>query len=646
MRRICVLVCVFLLAATLAASLQQQPTFRAGTEVIQLDVSVLDKDRKPIRDLTKADFTVLEDGKPQSVVAFNAVDVPDPPPSLNAVPAEMRWTRTVTPDVTTNTLPPEGRLFAMVLDDALMPADPGILDGAKKAARSVINHLSEGDEMAIVFTAEGQDSQDFTSDRTKLMAKVDKLQFGHATYTLGWDTAVAPKPTLPGKPPIKGYPPGMDGDYLFRQGSLNTLRDVADVLASAPQRRKVLVYVSPGIPIDYEASSPTLASGTGMGMQIVEAQRHLAEQLDAVFRQMQRANVTVYALDPAGLDGLELFTKRELSQLPIFANLAILPYPVTAANTSKVPNTPADLAHYLASNSMDFLEAAAENTGGRAIVNTNDFEPGIAAMFRENGSYYLLGVESHDPGSGKMHRLEVKVNRAGAEVRTRHGYYASDANADKKLAAASPVTKAIAGALPDPELPMQVTLAPFASSTPEGATVAMVLGVSQTAPKARMAGIVDLETKAFTPDGYARADHSQTAYITLLPGDGDAPAQYQLLSHIDLKPGRYQLRIGAHASIGDTSGSVFADVDVPDFASAPLSLSGILLEATPSPAAAPKDALAAIVPIIPTAARVFQQGRSRVSVRARVSTRGRHAHSRGCRHSPRRQQRCDDDRSR
>jgi hypothetical protein len=50
-------------------------TFRSGVDVVRLDVSVLDRDRMPIRGLTAADFTVLEDGKPQPIVGFDAVDL-------------------------------------------------------------------------------------------------------------------------------------------------------------------------------------------------------------------------------------------------------------------------------------------------------------------------------------------------------------------------------------------------------------------------------------------------------------------------------------------------------------------------------------------------------------------------------------------
>jgi len=57
---------------------QQPPTFRTGVDIVQLDVTVLDKDRQPVRGLTADDFTILDKGKPQPIVAFSAVDVPAP----------------------------------------------------------------------------------------------------------------------------------------------------------------------------------------------------------------------------------------------------------------------------------------------------------------------------------------------------------------------------------------------------------------------------------------------------------------------------------------------------------------------------------------------------------------------------------------
>src|SRR5687767_8077279 len=110
---------------------QQPPRFRAGIDVVELDVSVLDRDRRPVRGLTAPDFTVLEDGQPQEIVAFEEVDLPDPEATAAS------WMREVAPDVRSNDFT-AGRLLVLVLDDATMPGNPATVATAKKIAREVI----------------------------------------------------------------------------------------------------------------------------------------------------------------------------------------------------------------------------------------------------------------------------------------------------------------------------------------------------------------------------------------------------------------------------------------------------------------------------------------------------------------------------
>ena len=79
-----------------------QVTFRAGVDLVDVEVSVLDKNRLPVRGLTASDFTVLEEGSPRPVVAFTAVDLP--PRIMPPAP----WMEQIAADTHTNQLRARG----------------------------------------------------------------------------------------------------------------------------------------------------------------------------------------------------------------------------------------------------------------------------------------------------------------------------------------------------------------------------------------------------------------------------------------------------------------------------------------------------------------------------------------------------------
>jgi hypothetical protein len=81
--------------------------------------------------------------------------------------------------------------------------------------------------------------------------------------------------------------------------------------------------------------------------------------------------------------------------------------------------------------------------------------------------------------------------------------------------------------------------------------------------------------------------------------------QYEVLSEMRLRPGRYQLRFAAESSLYGKSGSVYYDVDVPDFSKNDFAVSGLVLSAVPSVAVAPRDAFAKLIPVVPTSRRNF-----------------------------------------
>ena len=578
---------------------------------MQLDVSVLDKNRHPVRGLAQGDFTILEDGKPRKIVGFASFDIGDDAAAVTG------WLRDTPPDVTTNSLKQESRLFVIVIDDGLIPQDPAFIRDSKKIIESIIDQLGSNDLTAIVFTADNRKTQDFTNDKAKLRATLDKFNPGLASYRFGLDSM------------------GIDGDLYFQQSAVRVLDSVTEYLAVVPQRRKSLFWISPGVPMDLAGAVPkdrdgcpatmpwdagqracrpavatvpplTCVSGSGPltgpqacggPMGVIGAKlppfemTDMVKRIDDAFRRAQRANVTIYPIDPTGLGGIRNYLSTRLG----------------ADNQG--------FAAHKATTQLDFLTMTAENTGGRTIINTNDFEPGIRDIFEENKSYYLITFEADNlAADGKLHRLQVKVNRDDVEVRTRSGYYAPQPEkpADKDKPAVSPeaaaLAKSIGGLLPTTELPMRVAIAPFAVPGQRNVTVTVALGVRQPIPAAakdaRITENTELQISAFSPEGDPKGTQRHRASVTLRPGS-DGEAAYEVLGKIDLPPGRYRLRLAAHNATSKKDGAVFADVIVPDYSNLVFSASPVILNASPGRVFAPRDLLSSVIPIVPTAEREF-----------------------------------------
>jgi VWFA-related protein len=519
-----------------AAPAPQVPVFRTGIDLVQLDVSVLDKDRQPVRGLTAADFTILEDGKPQTIAAFSAIDLPD------VVTPATPWMRDVAPDVTTNEID-NHRVFVLVLDDAVAANDPWATRAVIESATKIVNKMGAGDLATVLFTRDNRHAQDLTSDHARLLKAVNTFS------RLG----------------------SVNMGCLYPIYSISVLERASSYLAALPQRRKAMVYISPGIHV------PTTGDDCD-----------LSGHLRNTIRAAQQANVNFYPIDVCGL--------------------------VESARC----------AHY-----PDFLMTLANNTGGHATVNTNDFEPGITQMFRENSSYYLLGYQStNQKADGTYRLLDVKVNRPGVGVWTRRNYVAAKAAAPPKPGAPppllpSPAVLALADILPKSDLPLRIALAPFAMPGQSTAAVTMALGLRQPAQSERITDDVELLLKAFSPEGDARGSTTQTVPIAIPSARrGSEFTRYEVLTRMDLKPGRYELRISTHSTTFDKRGSVYAEVEVPDFEKAPLSLSGVALSVTPGVPVAPVEALSAIVPVIPTTEREFAR-LDRVTAFLRVYQGGR-----------------------
>jgi VWFA-related protein len=588
-------------ACLLAQAQTDRPSFRSGIDVVQIDVSVLDGKRQPVRGLTAADFTVLEDGKPRPIVAFTPVELPARTVASDATTAP--WTRDVAPDVATNDVSAEGRLVVIAFDWSIRFDDTRL---ARKIATETVNNLGPGDQASVIFTSEFGNAgipQNFTSDRTRLLGAINQI---FAVAMMGQDV-VRPQAGgfINGNGMLIADPYGYaSGGCRCRACTLDSITRVADALRTVSGRRKVMIFIGtlfhgydpgmaparsgmPGVP-------PPPFAGTTMYIPDVLGPGSCTQPLKEARERMARAtglaNLTIHVVDPVGLGSL-------------------MTDPLGGASPDTVQTRQAD------------LHLPADMTGGRTVLNTNTPEEAVPAILDESQDYYLLGFAASDTTSTRLHKVDVKVNRPDVQVRARTGYYGNEealARSGKPRSAAP--TSAVEGVLPASDISLAIAAAPFATPGRSTGTLAITLGVPPLASSGAVSRATTRETlhvvvAALDPKGRLIASREQSA--TLTAGKVD---HYDLLSKLELPAGHYEIRAAMDTASG-RRGSVFTFVDVPNFASDALTMTGVAIAASPTTPTAPSDLFVDLMPIVPTSVRTFTRAQ-RVSAFARVQQGG------------------------
>jgi hypothetical protein len=317
-----------------------------------------------------------------------------------------------------------------------------------------------------------------------------------------------------------------------------------------------------------------------------------------IFRSAQRANLNIYALDPGNY-----WPSSGYSAAPIEGG-----------------------------GSPSFLQTLAENTGGRALLRTHQFDAFVNDVFAENGSYYLLGYASasRKPAS-QLRTLDVRVNRPGLQVRARNGYYpsapGSGRSANRPVAGLPSDFAALHGVLgdvlPKADLPLRATTAVVARPGSREASVIVQLSVREPSPPAGREVMDTLSIAITAADSVGRIrPFTMEAEVRVRPA-GTAELPFDIVAEMRLPPGRHRVRAAATSRRMGTSGSIFLDVDVPNFQNAPLALSGLVIHADPAwTAVGSRRAVLSILPLVPTTRRDFTAA-DRVTAFLRVYRSGR-----------------------
>jgi VWFA-related protein len=582
----------------------QQPTFKVSVNVVDVDVTVKDAQGNFVTGLTADDFEVFEDGKAQTIQTFSYIELP-----VQTRTSLGFGGRPVPADVRTNRDVESGRVYIIVLDDLnVAPLRTAIV---RRRARDFIEqHFGPRDLAAVVVTSGRKDAaQEFTNDPAQLLRAVDNF-FGQRLQsaemqrldnyyqnqllaglndTVYRDNDPQQEATTVLNPITRNQ--SFDPSNLERGqravGVLNTIESLSEFLEGVRGRRKALLWFSEGL--DYPMAD---VFGSQSGNEILQATRNAVNAA-------ARANVNVYALDPRGLLGM---TTDLIDSMKSGAPDSM------GTDPSKMVGTPYSGTQALLGEmrlTQDSLRTVADGTGGFAAVDTNSFADAYSRIIDANSRYYLLGyTPPAHPRDGRFHRIEVKVKRPGLVATARRGYPSSSGATreerriealnrwarDRRNGGANDTSvelrAALNSAVQQSGLTLSVQAVPFKGTAKEASvalTVELDGGPLEFAKQPSGLFADTLEVSFFALNDDARAQRGTRAALNL----AIRPETYQrvktlgirLNARTTLAAGRYQLRVGARNPAGGKAGTIFYDVLVPDFASAPLMMSGLLLSA-------------------------------------------------------------------
>ncbi|MFZ0910446.1 MAG: hypothetical protein WAN24_13300, partial [Candidatus Acidiferrales bacterium] len=251
--------------------------------------------------------------------------------------------------------------------------------------------------------------------------------------------------------------------------------------------------------------------------------------------------------------------------------------PLVTQTRSIVPTFPD-----LPSNNQQVLWMLAQGTGGFPILNTNDLLSGLDKIAREQNAYYLLGYAPEESPEGACHTLKVKVDRGGANVRSRSGYCNVKT---PDVLVGRPVEKTLearaAGSVPGN---IGGTLeAPFFYTAPNSARVDLSMNIVSSAVefakvKGRFHSDVNILGIAYKPDGSVGARFSDSLTLDFDKDEmkqfTEAPWYYQ--NQFTIAPGQYRLTV-ALSSGGQSFGKYETPITIDPYNGKKFTLSGLVL---------------------------------------------------------------------
>jgi VWFA-related protein len=607
--RITLLCCCVAALLSTARAQQNQPqtsppaedVIRVNTDLVQTDVVILDKQGHFVDNLRREQFELLVDGKPQPITFFERVAAGSMSEERQLAAARGQ---SASPGIEGVIRPLDrGRTIFFFIDDLHISAEN--LSRTRKTLLEFIDkEMGQNDQLAITST-NGQIGflQQLTDNKAVLRAAVGRLK----TFELSLNDSQSPlmsevlalaidarndqnvikyfvdamaqetpymqvgraTPTRPNS----GNSVGSSDDVLetmvrnrarrILQQSYNLSRSTLTALESLTRRsaelpgRKLVFFISDGFLIDPHKPDMT-------------------DRIRNITNAAARNGVVIYSLDSRGLASIDMGRGDQMQGL-----------------------SPRYLSEELTST-QEPLQIVAANTGGRALLNSNNLNASVTKAIQETSLYYLLAwhPETEAQIKDRFRQIEVRVaQHPDFNVQVRRGYYdVTPSTAAKESKVKSPgapaktppdeLREAISSLYPVKGLPTQLGLV-YIDVPDKGIVLTASIQVATqfmtfSHTEDKQMALLDLIGVVLDDKGKSVASFRDRLDVTVKQAqDADAGRQKLVYNfQSPLKPGLYQVRVAARDSKGGHVGSAMQWIEIPDLSSHQLSLSSLLLGET------------------------------------------------------------------
>lgn len=529
-------------------------TLRFTTTLVEVDVVVTTASGDPVTDLTRDDFTVMEDGRPQPLAAWSlqgptAQAEKKPPPPL--------------PDFVYTNHPsyhvPPAPLTVILLDALNTDLADQIY-----SRQQVLRYLEQqpaglGQRTAVLgLASELILLQDFTDDPRLVQAALE----GHGLQRSPLiDAPVAAAFSVPrgavatnaqAAAVLERIQRSVDRFETERSrtqldtrvaSTLAALRAIGRAVSAHPGRKK-LIWVSSAFPSLFD---PENAADFGL-------RRTYADDVAATVNLLANAQLAVYPVDARGLVGSYL-AGASSSGLNRSGRLTSAPALVTRGSSQLF-------------RSQGTMQMVADQTGGRAFINRNDLDRAVELAAQDGSVYYALAYRpSNRNWNGRYRNIRIKVARPGLRLRYRRGYFAVDPTSQRSARyAQEPLEAALNDALPATALVFYARVVPPSPAARSKVKVEFLVHPETVAFEPVEDGSrrshLEFAVAAFTPEGKPVTLHKYKLEATL-PADAFATVRQEGLPfpvEIELDAGTYELRLAARdlrtGLLGVTTASV------------------------------------------------------------------------------------------